>query len=264
MKLLEIVKTVKIDFSQCLIEPDIGSNLDYKLDITPNDFLNYSKKDYCSNDTRGNINALTNAKRAIDCQTDKIFKILGLDPNNFSSIVEEYINKSKHSPIKKDLPIRLKFIQALNFAPAGIISKARLLRNKLEHYYKSPTNEEVSDAIELAELFINATDNRLNNLWDFCITDDEKYSKRAENEIYMRDCISISFNDDKHIFEVVGYFGKNNHLKLSINNSEIEFYFLFKLATSFDRNEEIQDSLIDLLNIIGHPIPSKNIKTQIV
>ena len=263
MTLLEIIKKVKIDFTQCLIELDFGSILDYQFEITPNDFLTYCKQDFKSNDNRGSINALTNSKRAIDCQTDKVFCLLGLDPNDFPPIIEEFVDKSKHSPSKKDIPLRLRFIQALNLAPAGIIANARLLRNKLEHYYKKPTNEEVSGAIDIAGLFILATENKLKSMWDFYITDNEKYSSRPPNEVRMPDCISISFDDKKFLFNVVGCIGTENHLKMSFSNTDIEFYFLFKIATSFDHDNEVQDSIIDLLELIGHPIPSKNVKVEI-
>jgi len=260
MTLLDIIKLVKIDFTQGLIEPDSGSAINYQLEITPKDFLGYSKLDFKSSDKRGNINALTNAKRAIDCQSDKIFYSLGLDPNNFPISIDEFICKSKNSPLKKDLPIRLKFLQALCFAPAEIIANARLLRNKLEHYYKRPSDEEVSNAIELAELFILATDSKLKDIWDFSITD---IGKKDITEIHLKDCIYIRYNNKKSCFHIQCYAGKDERKEIEIRNTDTEFYFLFKIATSFDYNEDIQEATIDLLEFIGHPIPSKNVKLEI-
>lgn len=155
------------------------------------------------------------------------------------------------------MPIRLKFLQAMNFAPAEIIAKSRNLRNKLEHSYKEPTNEAVSDAIELAELFIFATDNKLKTLWDFSITDN---SKKDQSERYLYDSVSVTFDYEEHKFDIRGYIGKKEKRELKVNNTEIEFYLLLKIATSFDYLEDVHDAVVDLIEYIGHPIPLKNIK----
>lgn len=260
MTLLELIKGIKIDLTESHIEPDSGSVLDHTFDISPKDFLSYSKQDFKLNDRRGNINALTNAKRAIDCQTDKIFFSLGLDPNDFPKVIEEFVSKSKKSPSKKDLPIRLKFLQSMNFAPAEIIANARLLRNKLEHYYKKPTNQEVSNAIELAELFILATDSKLKSMWDFSITDEKKY---AESDGHLWNSIYVTFDYKKHHFNLNAYFGKDRTKKIIVKNTSIEFYFLLKIATSFDYNEDVQEAFSDLVENIGHPIPRQNINVSV-
>lgn len=260
MTFLELTKAVKINFAQCCIETDSGSTLNYSFEISPKDFLSYSKQDFKTNDKRGNINALTNAKRAIDCQVDKIFSSLGLDPNNFPTSIEEFIAKSKSSPSKKDLPVRLKFLQAMSFAPAEIIAKARLLRNKLEHYYRKPSDDEVSNAIELAELFILATDSKLKSLWDFSISDIEK---RSKSNGHLWNSIYISFNYEKHLFNVRAYIGKGDKKEILVRNTDIEFYYLLKTATSFDYEQDVKDAMVDFLEFIGHPMPKSNVSIEI-
>ncbi len=259
MTILDIIKIIKIDFSEGIIIPDTGSLLDYEFEISPKDFLNYSKKDYKIDNQRGNINALTNAKRSIDCQTDKIFSALGLNPNNFPSVIEEFIQKSKNQTSKKDIPTRLRFLQAMNFAPAEIIAKVRTLRHKLEHYYKEPTKEEVSNAIELAELFLLATDSKLKSLWDFSFTDKTKWSLnkgRLWNSIY------ITYDYSQNLFDIVGFEGKNQKHSISISNTELEYYYILKIATSFDYFEDVHEAMVDFIEYIGHPIPLDNIKME--
>lgn len=160
MTTLGAIKKVGIDLTHGVVQINHRCGGDYQFETTPKEFLNYCKQDFKSGDRKGNINALTNAKRAIDGQTDRLFFSIGLDPNNFpNNVVEEFISKSKN-PAKKDLPIRLRLLQAINFAPAKIIANVRQIRNALEHYYISPSNEEVSDAIELA-LFLKNKHNTL-------------------------------------------------------------------------------------------------------
>jgi hypothetical protein len=252
MTILEIIKAVKIDFTQGVITCDCASELDFDFEISPKDFLGFSKTDFKLKDKRGNINALTNAKRAIDCQTDKIFSALGLDTNNFPPIIEEFINISKNSPEEKDLPIRLRFLQSVNFAPALIIANTRTLRNKLEHFYKEPTNKELSDAIQLAELFISATDNKLKRLWDFSISDKEK-KPEYEKSIY------IDYDYKKNLFKLRGYLNKGETKQIEILNTKLEFYFILKIVTSFDYPEDVKDAFVDFIEFIEHPIPVKNI-----
>jgi hypothetical protein len=260
MTFLDLIKAVKINFAQGCVETDSGTTLDYSFEISPKDFLTYSKQDFKTNDKRGNINALTNAKRAIDCQVDKVFFSVGLDPNNFPHVIEEFIEASKNYPSKKDLPIRLRFLQAMSFAPAEIIAKARLLRNKLEHYYRRPTDEDVSNAIELAELFILATDNKLKSLWDFTISDVEKRSKSNGT---LNDSIYICYDYKKHLFDVRAFIGKNGKKIMKVKNTDKVFYYLLRIATSFDYEEDVKDAVVDLLDIIGHPIPKVNINIEV-
>jgi len=72
--LLNLFLTCKINAGNIIVERGSGELLNHEFEIKPKDFLNYSKKDFKAKNERGNINALTNAKRAIDCQTDKILR----------------------------------------------------------------------------------------------------------------------------------------------------------------------------------------------
>ncbi|MES2287819.1 MAG: hypothetical protein V4547_19180 [Bacteroidota bacterium] len=257
MTTLDAIKSIKIDLTQGLVEQDQSCAGSYEFEITPKEFLNYSKQDFKSNDQKGNINALTNAKRAIDCQTDKLFYSIGLDPNNFpNNIVEEFISKSKNSP-KKDLPIRLRLLQAINFAPAKIVSDVRQIRHALEHHYKNPSDEEVSGAIELAELFIQATDSKLRNMVEFGLTDRPK-SILSDGHIW--DSIWFHYKSDADIFEVSWCLGKERQQTFTIENTSVEFYYILKIATSFEYFEDTEDAVIDWLEFIRHPIPRQHIK----
>ena len=259
MTLLDMIKKIKIDLTQGYVHVDQWPGPYYDFDITPKDFLNFGKLDFKQNDRRGLINSLTNAKRAIDCQTDKILLSFGIDPNDFPKVINDYISKSTSSPSKKDLPARLRFLQAINFAPAEIVTNVRNLRNKLEHYYKEPTNYDASNAIELAELFILATDSKLKGMLEFILTDKDKYSKNEES---LKESAFFQYNSEKHFFNVTGRFGQSRKT-LKIQNTDIEFYGILKVATSFDYPEDVQDSMIELMGLIGHPIPAKNINIEV-
>lgn len=262
MTTLNLPKKIKINLTQGYIEQDQWSAGNHEFEITPKDFLRFSKQDLKADDKRGNINALTNAKRAIDCQTDRVFFSIGIDPNKFPAVIESFIAKSKNLP-KKDLPIRLRFLQAINFAPAKIIADARQIRHDLEHFYKRPSTDEVTSAIELAELFIQATESKLRAMMDFTITDTEKHSR---NDGHLWESLYIKFNSEKGMFSIEGWVGKVKQRKFFIKNTSEEFYYLLKIAASFgsEEQEEIQDEVRDWIENIGHQIPRQHIKFETI
>lgn len=219
--------------------------------------------------TGGYINALTNAKRAIDCQTDKIFQSVGLDPHKFPKIVLDF-TKTK----VQNTNAKLLFLQSLNFAPTGVISETRTLRNKLEHFYKKPTKKEVSSALELAELFLMATESKIAEIQEYVFTDKEKhtvYQIKTEDHtksIPLSNCFVVEFNSELKRFEIRGFIGdsdvigKNRRVNIVIDNTSIELYHLLKIATSFKYEEDLTEAMCDFLEAISHPIPRGNINVE--
>ncbi|WP_346876828.1 hypothetical protein [Clostridium sp. UBA5712] len=101
---------------------------------------------------------------------------MGFDYLNFNELrypsVKVIINNFEGSLIyNSELSFKLRFIQALEIAPAFLISKIRRFRNKLEHEYIISKENEAREAIEIAELFINATQNVILHKFfsDYCI-----------------------------------------------------------------------------------------------
>jgi len=153
-----------------------------------------------------------------------------------------------------DLPHKLKLLQALGLAPADIIADSRMIRNKLEHHYVQCSDKDVQNAIQLADLFINATDSKLKIVWDYTITDGESYDSKDGR------CIYVRFNQDQKM-EVNGNCQGKDY-KLIFGHEDIEFYSLLKLTYSFDYDQDVEDGFKELMKIIKHPIPEHNIYVQ--
>ncbi|HWZ05224.1 MAG TPA: hypothetical protein VNX40_16515 [Mucilaginibacter sp.] len=258
MNLLELFTLTKLNLARITIERDSGELLDYEFPITPRNFLNYSKQDIKIGDKRGKINALTNAKRAIDCQADKIFYSLGIVDSNFqknklSESINKYISVVDPSIIKRDLQYKFKLLEAMGFAPADIIARSRELRNKMEHFYLEPSLSDVRDAISLADLFINATESKLKSVWDYRISDVKN------GGIKNGSCIDAGFDDEKKIINVYGFCNGLTY-NFIVDQTTPEFYCLFKIAVSFFDNQDLSDAFKNLIEVIGHPIPLKNVK----
>ena len=263
MELKELISLAKIDFTNCVAELDSGSRLDWKFEISPFEFLSFAKSDFRDGGKKGNINALTNSKRAIDCQIDRIFKSFGYEFDRFPEYLNTFSNYFCEDVRSNDLPIKLRIINAFGMAPAGLVSDARTLRNKMEHYYNSPDEEDVQKSLEIAELFITATEKRLIDHWDFEITDTghrERAEKTKPSGYGTLSGLYIHRNESNASFNV-GYTCPDTR---KTYNSEIfsknESYApLMRMCINYDQDEEFRRSLIYLLRINEHKIPENQV-----
>ena len=114
--------------------------------ISAKEFLAFAKKDISNKSPRGRVNALCNAKRAIENRIDILI-------NNYA--LYYYSKKNRWTfpmKIEKLLEIDIKIPNVLQNM---ITSK----RNLLEHEYVLPENQiVVEDIIDIAELFLMASE----------------------------------------------------------------------------------------------------------
>ncbi len=74
----ELITRVDLDMSRLYIEYQNGSSLVHDFDIIAEEFLEFAERDILNIGKYGLVNALSNAKRAIDCQVDKVLCCFGL------------------------------------------------------------------------------------------------------------------------------------------------------------------------------------------
>jgi hypothetical protein len=120
-------------------------------DTNPWDFLSYCRQDLNDDSERGIANALSNAKRAIECRVDEILALINL--TYFAS---------KH---RWGLPYKLQVIKTFGIsAPDVLISYITSRRNILEHEYIKPKDiEEIKYIADITELFLSASNSIINN-----------------------------------------------------------------------------------------------------
>jgi len=256
--ILELIqKRLKIDFTSIIIENDGGSSKSLDFDIEPRDFLKFAKSDFKTQERKGYINALSNAKRAIDCQIDSAFAMFGITYDKIPKISQNIIDLETFD--NADLAYKLKLIKALGFAPSGLISKTRLLRNKLEHYYQEPQKDEISEAIELAELFILSIESRTRIIEEnFFLTDKKNYITDWEYNNY----IQFQFYFDKKEFILTFNENKEKIEIVNLNENDSLFYPMIKLFNNINDEFDFCEALKNLLEMINHPIPRKNIRIE--
>jgi len=108
--------------------------------VKPIEYLNFARRDIVDGDTRALVNALTNIKRAIDCQLDVLLEMYGL---------------LKLSMKKKwGFPEKIEVIRKTGVVAPNILKLINSRRIQLEHYHKKPIKDEVTEFLDIAELFI--------------------------------------------------------------------------------------------------------------
>lgn len=188
-----------------------------EFEIEPIEFLEFAKEDIKNEDKKSLINSLSNSKRAIDCQVDKILKFLGINAKKMNL---------------RNFPSKLEFLQCLGVFAPQIIGKVIKTRNYLEHEYKCPTVEQVEDSIDIATLFIELSRAKLNHLESIHLLWE---GKRA---------IDIYFEPSTHTFKLNSY-GYENILTSSVTSKDKKTYSeLLKILIS-DNKEKYFSQLIN-------------------
>lgn len=126
-----------------------SSRLESEFDITPHDFIRFAEEDLTSQMHHKYINALSNSKRALDCQCDLLLLSFGFYK----------ISQSK----MWGFPTKLNLIENVGLLAPRILRKINKQRNLLEHRFVKPTPEQVEDILDISMLFIASTDKYIMN-----------------------------------------------------------------------------------------------------
>lgn len=240
MKLVQLRDVMTINWNDfyIIIDAQTSTNDDI-FEIVPEDFLLFARESVETINEKNLVDALSSAKRAIDCQIDWIISYLGYDFKCFNdkkypnilSVIKEF---ESELGVSSNFSLKLRFIQSLGISPVFLISKIREIRNNLEHQYVMPKLEEVKEAIEIAELFINATQNVLFQKFytDYVIQNDYDKAKKFLSS----NRISVSFCPDFLNSYVKLYYYSNGMEKGDIELTSIddEYIFFIKSAITHD------------------------------
>ncbi len=212
----QFFKAVDFDWTRLRVETDGDMSLDHDFDINPEEFLKFAELDIEGGDERAFVNALSNSKRAIDCQVDKILHCLSI------------------SAKRQNFPSRIEVLKELGIVAPRILRKVINKRNYLEHEYKSPEKEEVEDALDVATLFIEASDRTLHIFQDKFILGDEENMYNEENRF--KHCVYFSYKSDKNKFKLRGYNG-NRVGSINVASSDKEYRAILRLAIATAKRE---------------------------
>lgn len=203
-----LLSTLALDINRLEVEKDSGSILNYEFEITSDEFLKFAETDLANGDNRGLVNALSNAKRAIDCQVDKVLGCFGLLS-------------------RRNFPQRMDLLRNMGIVAPRIVNKVVKARNYLEHEFKFPEQEQVEDAIDIANLFVISLDRALHFFPDHYILGtvvDGVYDEL--NDPFMDKTLSVRFNESEPQFILTGYVHLDPTAKPTIRLTEIGKSFI--------------------------------------
>lgn len=113
-----------------------GSDMNIPIyEISAEEFLGFAESAIAAGTKEGLINAVSNLKRALDCEMDLFFESINL---------KKIFSKNNLKFEKKT-----QFLADIGLFPIQSINKLNLMRNKMEHEYRQP---EISDLYAYYEL----------------------------------------------------------------------------------------------------------------
>jgi len=142
-------------------------------------------------------------------------------------------------------------------APSGVISDIRTLRNKTEHEYVVPMEVDVKAAVEIAELFLSATERHLMSVWSFRISDTSRLDNNCFSGIYFD-------TSEPHKAIKASYLDTQN-LKIHtyrLKPMQLEHAIIIRMCLHIDQDEEVLKTLRYFLRILNHPIPANKIRLR--
>ncbi|WP_212281636.1 hypothetical protein [Acinetobacter nosocomialis] len=151
----ELFDTVSLDYKNLIVDYSENINFINYFDLKPEDYLYFAKSDLMKKDKRGLINALSNAKRAIDCLIENILKNFNINIKKLPKVALDFCEEVLDDESKNIKPLSFRLFCALGLSPIILVKEVRSLRNKVEHEFNNPQKEDVLRACEVAELLIN-------------------------------------------------------------------------------------------------------------
>ncbi len=208
-------------------------------------------------DSRGLINALSNAKRAIDCLIENTLKNFDINLKNLPKVALEFCEEVLGDENKNIKPIAFRLFCALGLSPIILVKEVRNLRNKVEHEFNNPDKEDVLRACEVAELLINNL--KAKEIYSCAIDVSDIY--REKNSL-LRSITGIRFDrtvfGDKcnGRFNLYFHDSKNGFCQYFLSqNDKVYYYFLKAMFVAEFDSEELK---LCVKRIIKEIIPNLN------
>jgi hypothetical protein len=269
MKVKQFIEGAKPDWADLYFDPDSGSGYSCPFAMRPEDFITYAKADFFNADAKGLVNALSNAKRAVDCQVDSFLVAIGLDPENLDKqLGKEGIRFVGNGQSSGSGPLKFRLLQALGFATPSIISRMRRLRNLLEHEYKKPRRKDVSDAIDVAELFVQACRGKMKSpLTSFGFGSGVT---TARGDAQVARCIHLQFDEKPQPNfelqfwdqELIAKQGPGKTQTINIRLGDFDFVPLLKLTWQADWDNDMTVPIRTFLQETGVQFPAARFKVR--
>ncbi len=186
--------------------------------VSARQYLRFSELDVEEGNTpRHLINAITNAKRALHLRMEDICNGFGFEkirsPRNFPSMVE--------------------FISSLGITAPRLLVRLNKLRNEVEHDYVLPSQQDVETFLDVASLFVAATDRWVDR--QPCEAESYGNAKSAGDGIELT---KMRFDWERGVvkldFREVGSRSRGPHVTTEFHIPSDEFFVCARFAIELD------------------------------
>lgn len=140
-------------------------------DLLPNEYLQFAEEDLEQYEKRSLVNALSNAKRSLDCQIESLLYILCL---------KKFADKER-----MNIPRKIELLKSVGIIAPRILKKINNVRNTMEHDFYCPNIDEVQDFIDVILLFNSYTNKYLDRVNYNCEIENDEY-----NDFFIRACFN--------------------------------------------------------------------------
>ena len=252
-----------LPLKQIHVRHDGGVILDFEYPLTPKFFLQCAQEDLLQKGARGLVNALTNAKRAIDCQTDTFLSALGFSPNNLAKqLGKDSVKSLQAFCTNQDQPLGFRVLESLGLVTTSLVARVRKIRHLLEHQYKKPTRKAVSDAIEIASLYVRACGGAMTTfLEDVSIGGPEvRHPIHSDIETFERD-LSIAKSYSASSLRVQLYDWSQYEVAIiEVPPSDPLYLALLRVLFAVREKSGISDAIAFAVTSSGWPVEAKRFK----
>jgi len=252
MSLEAMTQAIPINWGDFYLDLDGADTLQHDFEIDASEFIWFARQDLKSDNRQGLVNALTNAKRAIDCQTDMFLACIGYPPNlPLPSNVKEFMQRINPPRMPERMPKGLRLLATLDVAPPLLISRIRDIRNLLEHEYKMPTEVQVDEAIEIARMYVGTVNSALFPFYGNIILGRTAQTQDADGRL--QECVYIMFEQQKFQFEgrLISAHG-GPMPKLVIKSDAPQYLDLIRLCISLGTRGDVDNALFHLLRTLNY------------
>ncbi len=265
LSLKEIFERANLPWSKLEIEVDSGTILQYQFPLMPRFFLSSAKEDLAGKDARGLVNALTNAKRAIDCQTEIFLGSIGYSSKGLVKQLGDEVILSlqsySHDPNQR---LQFKVLESLGIVTSAIVEKVRRFRHGLEHEYRQPRYKDVRESIDIASLFVSACEGAMNAfLEDVHLCVGKTTHPLGNFEMPARQ-IGIALEDHPKPRIQIKYsnFDPWEHADVNLEPSAPEYLAFLRVLFAVRQKENIEKALGLAVETCGFSLAGKKLKVK--
>ena len=232
VKIIDFAQKNKLTQANAVTDYGDGSQLEFPRGIRPGEFISAAEA-LLEQGESGYCDAVANAQRAVRAQIKYTLTALGFDLTGMR------------------IKAQISLLDSLGLLAPRLLRKISGPRNLMEHAYKRPTREETEDALDIASLFVEATNRVVSLYWS--------YSIEATGRRKRQPSLFFSFDQQAKLFRVFMRMPGAPTEEVLIDQTSPLFVFAHRIAIAFSRevewqsNPKVADAMFEFLRVAGVP-----------